>query len=132
MIWIPLLLLLAALCLSDILRQMGRPLTGMPRLVLSLAFAVGAVGLALMVVDELDLATAQRALEWARAGVEGQPALVTTALAGAGLALVLGGATRLVDRVALADPNGPLPSTAAPGLACGMGLLLLIVAYLRL
>lgn len=132
MLWIPLVLILAAWCLADVLRLMGRPATGLTSLLLGLAFAGGAVWLVVLLVADLDLATAGRALAWAEAGVASQPALVTTMLAGAGLALFMGGATRLVDRVALADPNGPLPHTTLPGLVCGLGLLLLLACYLRL
>lgn len=132
MLWIPLTLLMAALIVAEILRQLRRPATGLASLVLGLAFALGAVGMVVLLVSELELDAAGRALEWFNAGIASQPALVTTGLAGAGLALCLGGATRLVDRVALADPDGPLPSTAAPGLACGLGLLLLIATYTRL
>jgi hypothetical protein len=132
MLWIPLILLLAALCLSDILRQFGRPATGPASLVLGLAFAVGAIGLVFALMGSFDLGTAEHALEWVRTGVAAQPALVTTLLAVAGLVLMLSGAGRLVDRVALADPDGPLPNTAGPGLACGLGLLLLIATYMRL
>ncbi len=132
MLWIPLILLLGAFCVSDLLRQFGRPATGLTSLILGLAFALGAVGLTVQLAAEIDLATAERALDWARSGIASQPALVTTLLAGSGVLLSMGGAARLVDRVALSDPDGPMPSTFAPGLAVALGVLLLVGAYIRL
>ncbi len=132
MLWLPPILLLAALCLSDLLRQLGRPATGLPGLLLGLVFAAGTLGLAVLLAEALDLGAAERALAWARNGIAAQPALVTIALAGAGLALALGGASRVVDRVTMVDPDGPLPSATAPAMACGLGLVLLLVSYTRL
>lgn len=132
MLWIPLILLLGALCASDLMRQFGCPGTRLTNLALGLAFAIGAVGLTVMLAAEIDLATAEQALDWARSGLAAQPTLVTMLLGGSGVLLSLGGATRLVDRVALGDPDGPMPSTFAPGLAVALGVLLLVGAYSRL
>lgn len=132
MLWISVALLLVALGLSELLRQLRHPASGALGLVLSLAFAVGAVGLVVALVGALDIEDAGQALDWASARLASQHGLVTAVLAGAGLALGFGGAARLVDRVALADPDGPLPDTTSPGLACGVGVLLLMATYWRI
>jgi len=132
MIWIPLVTLLLALSVADVRRKAGRPANGLFGWGLGVAVAVSAVALVVLLISGLDLGTAERALESLEGAAAAQPGLVTTLLAGAGVVLVVGGSTRLVDRVALSDPDGPLPATFLPGLASVLGLLLLLAAYLRL
>lgn len=130
--WLPATALLVTFALRELLRQLGRPARGLVGLLIDLAMAISFVVLVLLLIDGLEIDAAQRALDGARAWLASAPGAVTAALAAAGSLLVCGGAARLVDRVALADPDGPLPHTTAPALAAALGALLLLLAWLRL
>lgn len=132
MLWIPVTLVVVTLGFSELLRQFGRPATGVFGAVLDICLAAGCVALAVLFIAGLEIDTAQRVLDWLVSGWKMYPPAITAALAALGLLLAMGGATRVVDRVALADPRGPLPDTLTPALACGLGLVLLALVYQRL
>jgi hypothetical protein len=126
MLWITLALLLVTLCVSEL------PARGVLGLISGVLFAAGFVASVVLGIAGLELEAAQQAQEWLVRGWEMYPLATTAALAALGLLLSMGGATRLVDRVALVDPDAPLPNLVAPGLICGLGLLLLVLVYNRL